>query len=195
MKSESTSSATAGAPDRGREVVRRKLIEAATHLMTIRSPRHVSGRELARQAGVNYGLIHHYFGSKDAVFAHAFKESTEAMAQRWDTGGIVPVNTSDEARSYRTFAKIEVDQDQSPITDLLRRIVSGQSTVRGCGPDDAEMLGDVAIAAALQFGWGAFEEEIVAALSEYGIDREHLRELVAERSLRLLEDQSSKTQA
>ena len=152
------------------------------------SPRQVSGRELARHAGVNYGLIHHYFGSKDAVFAEAFAESTEAMGRRWDNGGILPVNTSDEARSYRTFAKIEVDHDQSPITDLLRRIVGGQASLRGCDPTDLDMLGDVAIAAALQFGWGAFEEEIVTALADYGIDQEQLRALVAERSVRLLGD-------
>ncbi len=177
-------------PDRGPEVVKRKLINAAKELTTVRSPRHVSGRELATQAGVNYGLIHHYFGSKDAVFARAFTESTEAMARRWDSGGMVPVNTSDDARSYRTFAKIEVDQDQSPITDLLRRIVAGQSAARGCDPRDRDMLGDVAIVAALQFGWGAFEEEIVSALAEYGIERDELRKLVAERSTQLQRNDS-----
>jgi len=174
--------------NRGPEVVKRKLVDAAKDLMTMMSPRQVSGRELARHAGVNYGLIHHYFGSKDAVFAEAFTESTEAMGKRWDTGGMVPVNTSDEARSYRTFAKIEVDHDHSPITDLLHRIVNGQAAIRGCDNQDPDMLGDVAIAAALQFGWGAFEEEIVTALAEYGIERDQLRALVAQRSTRLRGD-------
>jgi len=177
--------------NRGPEVVKRKLVDAAKDLMTMMSPRQVSGRELARHAGVNYGLIHHYFGSKDAVFAEAFTESTEAMGKRWDTGGMVPVNTSDEARSYRTFAKIEVDQDHSPITDLLHRIVGGQAAIRGCDTQDSDMLGDVAIAAALQFGWGAFEEEIVAALADYGVERDELRALVAERSMRLQRDGST----
>ncbi len=174
--------------DRGPEVVKRKLIDAAKDLMTMKSPRQVSGRELARHAGVNYGLIHHYFGSKDAVFAEAFVEATEVIGQRWDTGGMVPVNTTDEARSYRTFAKIEVDQDHSPITDLLHRIVKGQASLRGCDTTNSDMLGDVAVAAALQFGWGAFEEEIVTALADFGIDREQLRSLVAERSVRLRGD-------
>ena len=56
-------------PIRGPEAVRKSLIEAAVQLMAMRSPRQISGRELAKHAGVNYGLIHHYFGSKDAVFA------------------------------------------------------------------------------------------------------------------------------
>ena len=53
---------------------RRALIETAKKLLPERVPSTVSGRELASLAGVNYGLIHHYFGSKDAVFREAFKE-------------------------------------------------------------------------------------------------------------------------
>ena len=53
---------------------RRALIAAAKELLPERVPSAVSGRELASLAGVNYGLIHHYFGSKDAVFREAFHE-------------------------------------------------------------------------------------------------------------------------
>ncbi len=183
--------ASPASSERGPEAVKRKLVDAAKVLMTMRSPRQISGRELARQAGVNYGLIHHYFGSKDNVFAQAVAEATEAMAQRWDSRAMVPTNTTDDARTYRTFAKLEIEQSQSPIADLLKRIVSSQTTARGCDPSDADMLGDIAVAAALQFGWGAFEDEIVDALSEYGTDREGLRALVAQRSLRLIEPNPS----
>jgi AcrR family transcriptional regulator len=48
------------------------LVEAAKRLLPERAPSTVSGRELAAEAGVNYGLVHHYFGSKDAVFREAF---------------------------------------------------------------------------------------------------------------------------
>ncbi len=172
--------------ERGPDVVKMKLVDAAKVLMTMRSPRNISGRELARQAGVNYGLIHHYFGSKDNVFAQAVSEATEAMAQRWESHAMLPTDTSDDARIYRTFAKLEIEQNRSPIADLLKRIVTSQTTARHCDPSDADMLGDIAVAAALQFGWGAFEDEIVDALSEYGTDREGLRALVTQRSLRLI---------
>lgn len=170
---------------RGPEAVRRSLIDAAVQLMGMRSPRQISGRELAKHAGVNYGLIHHYFGSKDAVFAEAVTVATEEMGQRWDSDGVLPVNTSDEASSYRTFAKLEIDEALSPMTALMHRIVHGQATASGHDPDDPELLALVALCAALQFGWGAFEEEIVAGLAEFGIDRDELRERVSALSMRL----------
>ncbi|HSG78908.1 MAG TPA: helix-turn-helix domain-containing protein [Acidimicrobiia bacterium] len=173
---------------RGPDAVRRSLIDAAKHLMSMRSPRQVSGRELAQHAGVNYGLIHHYFGTKDNVFAEAVAEATETMAERWDRIGILPVNTTDEAASYRTFAKLEVDESRSPIRTLMRRIVEHQGKVSGRPTDDPEMLAEIAIATALQFGWGAFESDIVDALQEYGGDLEDLRTRVSELSNRLRRD-------
>lgn len=170
---------------RGPEAVRRSLIDAAVQLMGMRSPRQISGRELAKHAGVNYGLIHHYFGSKDAVFAEAVTVATEEMGRRWDSDGILPVNTTDEASSYRTFAKLEVDEALSPMTGLMHRIVQGQAAATGRDIDDPELLAHVALCAALQFGWGAFEEEIVGGLAEFGIDRDELRERVSSLSMRL----------
>ena len=170
---------------RGPEAVRRSLIEAAVQLMGMRSPRQISGRELAKRAGVNYGLIHHYFGSKDAVFAEAVTVATEEMGQRWDSDGILPLNTSDEAASYRTFAKLEVDEALSPMTALMHRIVRGQAQATDRGENDHDLLAEVALCAALQFGWGAFEEEIVTGLAGYGIDRDELRERVSALSMRL----------
>ncbi len=43
------------------------LVEAAKQLLTLRAPGAIVGRDLADEAGVNYGLIHHYFGGKDAA--------------------------------------------------------------------------------------------------------------------------------
>lgn len=175
-------------PTRGPDAVRRALIDAAKSLMAMRSPRQVSGRELAQHAGVNYGLIHHYFGTKDNVFAEAVAEATEAMGRRWDAGGILPVNTTDEAASYRTFAKLEIDDAESPIRHLVTRIVAGQADVTGREMDDPELLAEVAIATALQFGWGAFEEDIVGTLEAFGAERDTLRARVSELSRRLASD-------
>ena len=134
-------------PIRGPEAVRKSLIEAAVQLMAMRSPRQISGRELAKHAGVNYGLIHHYFGSKDAVFAEAVAVATEEMGERWDSDGILPVNTSDDAASYRTFAKLKLDEARSPMTDLIHRIVRGQATATGRG-GRPQLLAQVALCAA-----------------------------------------------
>lgn len=175
-------------PARGPEAVRRALIDSAKTLMSMRSPRQVSGRELAQHAGVNYGLIHHYFGTKDNVFVEAVAESTAAMAGRWDDGGMLPVNTSDDATSYRTFAKLEIDDADNPIHGLINRIVAGQADATARDPRDPELLADVAITTALQLGWGAFESDILGALEEFGAEQDALRARVAELSLRLRSD-------
>lgn len=175
----------AGSPARGPDAVRRALIDAATSLMAVRSPRQISGRELAQHAGVNYGLIHHYFGTKDNVFADAVAEATSDMGERWDEGGMLPVNTSEAAASYRTFAKLELDESRNPIRDLIQRILTAQASATGRPVDDPDLQADVAIATALQFGWGAFEDEIFGALEMHGADLDDLRSRVSERSRRL----------
>ncbi len=53
---------------------RQALVSAAKELLPDRAPSSVTGRELAERAGVNYGLIHHYFGGKDAIFREALLE-------------------------------------------------------------------------------------------------------------------------
>jgi len=44
-----------------------RLIDAGARLLEDSAPSAISGRQLARVAGVNYGLIHHYFGTKEEV--------------------------------------------------------------------------------------------------------------------------------
>lgn len=85
-------------PTRGAERARSALVEAATQLLPDRAPSTISGRELATVAGVNYGLIHHYFGSKDDVFAAGMaalradflEDHADADATRLVTDGTHP---------------------------------------------------------------------------------------------------------
>ena len=53
------------------------LLQAATELFSERSPTSVSLRQVAERAGVNYGLIHHYFGTKEALLSEVFRASSE----------------------------------------------------------------------------------------------------------------------
>jgi AcrR family transcriptional regulator len=58
------------------------LVAAAGELFRERSPAAVPLREIAQRAGVNYGLIHHYFRTKAAILAEVFAESSRAGAER-----------------------------------------------------------------------------------------------------------------
>ena len=48
------------------------MVDAAKRLLPDRAPSAITGRELAVEAGVNYGLVHHYFGGKDGVLSAGF---------------------------------------------------------------------------------------------------------------------------
>jgi AcrR family transcriptional regulator len=58
------------------------ILVAAAELFQQRSPSSVSLREIARRADVNYGLIHHYYGTKDAILAELLRRASAAGAAR-----------------------------------------------------------------------------------------------------------------
>lgn len=51
--------------------MRQALIASAIELFADRGPAAVTVREIADDAGVNHGLVHHYFGSKDGLLTAA----------------------------------------------------------------------------------------------------------------------------
>jgi AcrR family transcriptional regulator len=77
----STEELTTDRPARDRAVV--ALVAAATELFAARGPDGVSLREIAARAGLNYGLIHQYVGSKDDLLALVIAQSTANTAARF----------------------------------------------------------------------------------------------------------------
>lgn len=74
-------------PPKGADEVREALIKAALHLLPRKGPGGVSGRDLAGRAKVNYGLLHHYFGTKQAVFNEAVLRMRADFIERHGTAG------------------------------------------------------------------------------------------------------------
>ena len=74
-------------PPKGADEVREALVKAAMHLLPRKGPGGVSGRDLAERAKVNYGLLHHYFGTKQAVFTEAFLRMRADFIERHGTAG------------------------------------------------------------------------------------------------------------
>jgi AcrR family transcriptional regulator len=62
----------------GRDGAVEALVRAARELFAERGPATVSLRDVARRAGVNHGLIHHYIGSRDDLMRLVFVTSSEA---------------------------------------------------------------------------------------------------------------------
>lgn len=61
------------------EATKRRILESATGLFAARGRGDVSMRRIARGSQVTQGAVHHYFGSKDALFQACVTEMYEAL--------------------------------------------------------------------------------------------------------------------
>jgi len=64
---------------KGREQVCAALIETATTLFAQRGPAAVSVREIAQLTGVNHGLIHRHFGSKNGLLVAVLDQLADTI--------------------------------------------------------------------------------------------------------------------
>ena len=72
------------------------LIDAAKRLLPDRAPSTIAGRDLAAEAGVNYGLVHHYFGGKaDALRAGLRALRDDFVATHGDAASLPLLTASD----------------------------------------------------------------------------------------------------
>lgn len=68
------------------EDARAKLVQAVIALLPERGAADLSVRDIARTAGVNHGLVHRHFGSKEALFREAL--ATVAAGAHHDHPGV-----------------------------------------------------------------------------------------------------------
>jgi AcrR family transcriptional regulator len=65
----------------GRDDVMEAILRSARTLMAARGPG-VALREIADNAGVNFGLLYHYFGTKDQLIDEVYADATRVAADR-----------------------------------------------------------------------------------------------------------------
>lgn len=90
------------APTRGPEAVRKKLVEAAVELFA--RERDPSARAVAKRAGVNHGLIHHYLGGKAGLRRAVLDRVVEAIYEGFegeDEASLAEVSKAAMARTRR----------------------------------------------------------------------------------------------
>jgi TetR/AcrR family transcriptional regulator, repressor for neighboring sulfatase len=154
-------STTTGA---GREAAVEKLVDAASDLFARHGPDGVSLRQIAAAAGVNYGLIHQYIGTKDDLLHLVFRSVSEQAAARLSAAADLDaaldelIGTGRQPSRYVSMLAWAILQGRdatallgrSPaLTALLERIdASGDAR-----PDRRER---VAAAVALNLGWQLF---------------------------------------
>src|SRR6266567_6745409 len=75
---------------RGREEVRQALLGAAQRLIAERGPGNVSLREIAEAAGVNFGLVYQYLGTREELLREVYQSVAKRSADRMSTIGDLP---------------------------------------------------------------------------------------------------------
>jgi AcrR family transcriptional regulator len=147
----------------GRKAIEEHLVHAAIDLLKERSGTGVSGRELAQRANVNYGLIHHYFGSKEAVFDAAFVRLHELYLRDVVTDDVhrlaAPFGMLAHEPFLRIWAYRELAGISMPSIDLkgmrllLDNIARRRRIEARRGSRFIEAQANAYCAVALQLGW------------------------------------------
>ena len=169
---ESTASAS------GREATVAALVVAATRLFAGQGPDGVSLRAVAAEAGVNYGLIHQYVGTKDDLLRLVVRSISETSAREFtsahDLGEVVARFVRTDRSAYVTMLTWALLQGRDA-GELLGRspALAALATRVGDAPDtDAR----IAAVVALSMGWQLFGDFVAAGL---GHDPESMAELTA----------------
>jgi AcrR family transcriptional regulator len=97
-KEMSTATSTAAL---GRDEVIRRLVAAAVELFAREGPDGVALRQVASAAGVNYGLIHQYIGTKDDLLRLVVRSVSEQAAERLSTASDLDGAIREMVRSQR----------------------------------------------------------------------------------------------
>ncbi len=159
------------------------LLDAAIRLISDRPPSAVTGRELAEEAGVNYGLVHYYFESSGDLVKEARLRHGSRLVEETMVGGTrtIPVEQTISDREIFGFAAnmalegaYNDDDVTRPVFDAMLRMVVDADP----GGDPVHHRATVATIVLLQLGWPVFVEHNVQGL---GLDSNADGELIREK--------------
>jgi AcrR family transcriptional regulator len=158
----------------GRDGAVDALLDAAEALFVERGPAAVSLRDVARRAGVNHGLIHHYIGSRDDLLELVFTRATErARAAVVDLDD--PADALDALRSlggasdsYTRLLAWALLEGHDP-AKFHGRSAALEAIVQGSGSDTRSLRVALAASMVQTLGWKLFGEYALVAA---GLDDE-----------------------
>jgi len=150
----------------GRDAVMAALVEATGEIILERGVT-MSVREIAQRAGVNHGLVHTYFGSKEALLSAAFAAIIDRAAAEVDDIGFPPPDLAFRrgGEVARAIARVMLDVGDDPFPS--HPILPAWREALGAdrpGSTTAELDQAVIIAATLGLGWALFAEHLCEIL-------------------------------
>ncbi|MFM8827023.1 MAG: TetR family transcriptional regulator [Actinomycetota bacterium] len=174
---------------RGRAAAEERMVRAAGELLSEVGPRAATVRAVAARAGVNHGLVHHYFGSKDGLLRAAMVRlvSEHAEFARRMAGGDpmpAPFALLQDQAYLRAVMRCVLDGEMGLATTELtegvsvpRRAMEDLAGRRGLDGPDAHLQAAIGIGMAIEMGWAALEPFIFAVT---GVEPGHEHEARAE---------------
>jgi AcrR family transcriptional regulator len=165
------------------------LVASATELFSERGPAGVSLREVASHAELNYGLIHHYVGSKEELIRLVIEQVTSSASRRFGeatgTTEVLDILLGPPAggQQYPRFLAWAILEGRDPKelagpTPALPRLID---MLPGTDPnpdlDDDPRLRAAAVTA-LALGWQIFGEFVTRTAELEGVDSEDLHAAV-----------------
>lgn len=175
-----------GASPRGRASAEEKLVTAAAELIAEVGPRAATVRAVAARAGVNHGLVHHYFGSKEALLRAAMtrlvhEHARFAMEQSSGRPTPAPLALLQDQAYLRAVVRCVLDGElELAVTELEegvsvpRRALEHAVQRSGTAPD-VRVKALVGTGMALEMGWAALEPFIAAVTGTSADELEEVR--------------------
>ena len=150
----------------GREAVRAALVHATTELIVERGLA-ISVRDIAARAGVNHGLVHTYFGSKDGLLSAAFDEINARAGAEHDADGFPPRDLARRrgGEIAKALARVMLDSDRDlftshPVTSAWRAALAARYPEMS----DAEIAERVMVAGTIGLGYALFSDHMAQVL-------------------------------
>lgn len=169
---------------RGRDVATERLLLAAMDLLAEEGPRHLTVRAVAKRAGVNHGLIHHYFGGKDGLLLEAMRRLVRehhdyARSHMMDDDVPEPLMLAGDQRYLRALVRcvldgaddlvrVEFDEDLSVPRRAARRAVASAG-------ETPATKARVMLAVAAEMGWVALEPFLFMVADVSAADADEVR--------------------
>jgi AcrR family transcriptional regulator len=148
--------ATAPAREGPRGIKRARILEAATHVFASRGYHGARVSDIAREAGIAYGLVYHYFRNKEEILETIFAERWGAFLDVVDGIGAGPQPASEKLRQLAAIVLFAYRRRPDWVKVLVFEI---QRTSRFSEPEQIEAVGRLfrAVARIVRVGQDAGE--------------------------------------
>lgn len=167
---------------------RHRLVEAAADLIVEIGPHASTVRGVAERAGVNHGLVHHYFGSKESLLKAAMLrllgEHRDFVAEHGGGGAIPPpMLLLQQARYIRAVAHCVLDGEMDlallEVTEGIsvpRAALEYVASSRGEATPSTKVKAAACTAMALEMGWALLEPFLFAVTGVTVEEEGHVRD-------------------